>query len=777
MRRDEIADYDFSGDILTPERVLEQVRAHDARMDDDQPSMSLAKSAYTTKFWRYVEGQEDMSSQAEVSRLDQVEVNRIKPALTGYLSSLYPRRIKTVVGPSPYTTGDSQKAELLVNDWLNQPLMRQRILLASRQALLYKGAGAKIGYDPAGEGLDRVWMRVFPYWEMVLDSDVHDWEDARFIGHVSFQPLGEVVEEYGLEDMMISGSGRDDYLGDYVRGHNAVYDQDGTASGDSSAFVRVLEFCNLTDDFIDMDGTRYKGRLEIYILQGGDSSEYLPVYMGPLPLVGPRGKPMAHIVPLIFEHEPEYPYRGVSYSDQIMPQQKELNVMRSYMSSAARRDSRIYLARKGALDADAYSDLKSGEDGLIIEVDDQYAGNLSNVVTPIQHGPVSANVLQTMRMAEMDLDRGTVQSPAALGRVSKATATEIQALENHTQSEYGRHAEARDMWLLQIVHRCLSAHVAAMYDTGDSEGAEEHVDEEGIEKSEAIKDKEKDDKKIPSLSSVLSPSVPSEDPEEEEEEDQEEKEREDYRPHMMYDPETGESEKAETYDRHKELSDQGWTHDDPDTELEDEGQTAEPEREFAELKRQVMRTIMLMRPDGEFVEVFPEDIDSDFDIGFAEAGRSPMADSQMKQNLVVLSDKLLQLMDLQSKGGPLGIMAEELWRSIHERFEFPPNLGPDYILAKIASEEPEAPAPPPGGAGPVAAPAAPAEGGEGGMSIGDFVARVRQLAPDQALSVLARAFEGNDQIMQVLQGVQGQGDAEKQEAIESILVALEQQGG
>ena len=380
MNKDQISGYDFKEDSLKPSVIMEHLRAHDVRMGDEQPYMALAKAAYTTRFWRYIEGNEDLSASYEMSKLDQVEVNRIKPALTGYLSNLYPRRMKVVIAKSPYTTGDTKKAEMVVNDWLNQPRMRERIMSASRQALLYKGAGAKVGYDPAEEGLNRVWMRVFPYWEMVLDSDVHDWDDARFVGHVSYQPRDEIIEKYGLEEDL-GGTNREDYLGAYMARSKRVGIKGDTAPDDVSAFVRVLEFCNLTDDFYDTDGTRYKGRLEIYVLDGYDNS-VKPVYMGPLPLVDGTGKPLAHITPLIFEHEPEYPYRGIAYAEQLLPQQKELNTMRSYLAQTARRDARIYLAPKGALDAEAIDSLRSGEDGSIIEVDEQYAGNLANVVVP-----------------------------------------------------------------------------------------------------------------------------------------------------------------------------------------------------------------------------------------------------------------------------------------------------------------------------------------------------------------------------------------------------------
>tara|TARA_R110000824_G_scaffold36410_8_gene113277 strand:- start:1082 stop:3313 length:2232 start_codon:yes stop_codon:yes gene_type:complete len=703
MDRDSIRDYDFSEDILPPNSVMEHLRAHDSRMDDDQPTMALAKASYTTNFWKFIDSQEEVSH--EMTRLDQVEVNRIKPALSGYLSALYPRRIETVIGDSPYTTGDAAKAEMVVNDWLNQPRMRERILTASRQALLYKGSGAKIGYDPAGEGLDRVWMRVFPYWEMVMDSDVHDWEDARFIGHVSFKTKKEVIEQYELPEN-ISGRNRDDFLSSYLSDSSRLTSDTDNANSDSQGFVRVLEFCNLVDDFYDTDGTRYKGRLEIYVIDEGNEGEPVPVFMGPLPLVDAKGQPMAHIVPLIFEHEPEYPYRGIAYSAQLMPQQKELNALRSFQASASRRDSRVYITRAGALDADSYSDLRSGEDGIIIEVDEQFAGNLRDVVVPIQHGPVSANILNSMQMAERDLERSTTISPAALGVVTKATAAEIQAVEGHTESEFGRHAEMRDLWLLQLVHRCLSAHVAAMYDTGDSEGGDADIDEEGNKLTETELNEERED------AGIRSELQEGNSPVEEEQEDEDDEEEEE--------PEESDEEEEESPQR------------------EEEEPYVEEERRSSELLRPD-KSLLLKTPDGEVLEVSAEDLDSDFDIGFTEGGRTPMADAEMRQNLVALSQQLLALFEMSQQGGPQGMYAEELLKSIHERFNLPPNLHPDYIKGRMAEEPPEAVPAPEGAPVPGPAPApeeAPAPESAPPEEIDQVLAQIEQMPPDQALLAL-----------------------------------------
>ena len=92
---------------------------------------------------------------------------------------------------------------------------------------------------------------------------------------------------------------------------------------------------------------------------------------------------------------------------------------------------------------------------------------------------------------------------------------------------------------------------------------------------------------------------------------------------------------------------------------------------------------------GELVDILAEDLDSDFKIGFAEAGRTPMADAEGKQNLLNLMDRMIALYDMASKGGPMGIIGEELLRSLHDKFELPPNLHPNYILNKIREVDQE----------------------------------------------------------------------------------------
>jgi len=332
-------DRDYSNDQIPPKFIHEQLRAHDKKMRDKRNQWALTKACYTTNYWKHIRhrnytGKQHQTRDNEIN----VEVNRLFGIITAYLSALYPRAQRAIVMPDPNGIGDSMKSELALNRFMESSRIHHRIMTALRQALLYPGCGAKVGYY-AGRGnpLDRVWMRVIPWWEMVLDSDVGDAEDERFRGHVYYRPKKEVEEEYGLKDL--SGTERDDFLRVGYTGKDAssaakrAYPKQDKARSDNSNFVRVLEVCNLKDTYEDKEnpGIFYEGRLEIYVLGQGKKSNK-PVYVGPLPFAEVDGRPLAHIVPLIFNHEPEYPLRGMAHADRILPQIQELNSYRSFMA-------------------------------------------------------------------------------------------------------------------------------------------------------------------------------------------------------------------------------------------------------------------------------------------------------------------------------------------------------------------------------------------------------------------------------------------------------------
>ena len=115
-----MADYDESGvDILGPKAVHEHIRSHDKYMRENRVHWSLAKAAYLTRYWEHVRGA-SASSASTMSQLTDidVEVNRLWGVITSYLSALYPRAARSVLGPDALDQGDPMKAELAVNRWL-----------------------------------------------------------------------------------------------------------------------------------------------------------------------------------------------------------------------------------------------------------------------------------------------------------------------------------------------------------------------------------------------------------------------------------------------------------------------------------------------------------------------------------------------------------------------------------------------------------------------------------------------------------------------------------
>ena len=737
MDYDTLKDREFKDDNLAPSAVLEQVRAHDKEMREKQPRMALAKASYITRFWEWVEGEraEQTDAPFRLGRLDRIQVNRIKPAISGYLNSLYPRRMKVVYGPDPAGTGDPELAELVMNRWFNSNNVRDRILLSSRQALLYPGAGAKVGYDPGtASAIDRCWIRAFPYWELVLDRDAHDWDDARFIGHAYYRPKHEVEEEYGLPEL--TGVSRIDYLSSSALGGDDDKKMKGynesEASQDKTHFVRVVEVCNLIDEIEDESdpSVRYKGRLEIYVLDQGHMSNK-PIYMGPMPFSNPDGTPLPHIAPLIFEHEPEYPYRGLAYVEQLLPQQMELNSYRSYMSQASRKDSRQYVTKKGVLDSETKTMLMDGEEGLVVEVDEEYQGALNNIIQPITHGPISGNIRNYMDIVEKDLERNMALSPAALGVVTKATAEEVRAVEAHTESEYGRHAEARDRWLELLLKIANRAICAALQDRGDSEGAYEHTEDEALsavgaevpEEEVGAEDKEAANEAVEDTQQELQ--VDGE--EEGEEEDEQIVETEDISPEVA------------------EADVRGEVFPLVDTPIEPE------------------QVLYLFDANGELKEITVADLDSDFVVGFTETGRSPMADQEMKSNLVQLMEPYFMLLEMSQKEGVASVAAKTYLDAIVDRFDLPPSLGMDAL--QFASETAAADQPPqegqplPGAPPPGAPPGAPPPGAQpqgqppGGeqQEIVQILKEAAQLPPDQALQVLGQLFQNDPELSKIVQ--------------------------
>ena len=727
-------DRDYSNDQIPPRFVHEQLRAHDKRMKQRRNQWALTKACYTTNYWDHIRNRNfsGKTSQTKDNEVN-VEVNRLFGIITSYLASLYPRSQRAIVMPDPNGVGDSVKAELALNRFMESSRIHHRIMTALRQGLLYPGSGAKVGYY-AGRGnpLDRVWMRVIPWWEMVLDSDVGDAEDERFRGHVYYRPKKEVEEEYGLKDL--SGTERDDFLRagysgkDADSGYKRAYPKQDKAVSDNSNFVRVLEICNLKDTYEDQEnpGILYQGRLEIYVLGQGKKS-HKPCYVGPLPFAEVDGRPLSHIVPLIFNHEPEYPLRGIAHADRILPQIQELNSYRSFMAMATRKDTRQYITRKGTFGADEMTDLTEGHDGLILQLEQDYDRPLSDAIVPLGNTPISSNIDQYMALVENDLDRNLSLSPSARGIVTKATAFEVQAVQQYTESEFGMHGSIKDEWLTSILKVVLRALISSMQDLGDSAGAYEDQDV--------------------ALAEVGA--ISQEQPEAQQQVE-------------------GDTEPQEPAEGAEQLAAAEEQEDDSEQQpFVSEGSLEGYEQDPVE-KGKIEADVLVLRDRREFVDITVEDLDADFQVTFLEGGGAPMDEAVQQQNLLGLLEPYTALWNAAQQGGPQGFMARAYMKTMAEKFNLPKDLHPDELDSKFAEEQESDDAKSDDddqleqAAEPQAAQAPP--------DLSDLA----QMPPDQAIVALRDIFADDPEMQQVLDQLETLPPEQQSQMISQILSTGEQ---
>tara|TARA_R110002020_G_scaffold134824_2_gene301092 strand:- start:22155 stop:24431 length:2277 start_codon:yes stop_codon:yes gene_type:complete len=629
-------------DILSPRVIRAHLETHDKSTKTQAKDWRLYKETYLTRFWETHQAGNVRTMQDLPSQI-QIEVNRLYGIIESYVAALYPKAARVVVGPGPTLGGDATKVEMVANKWLNQNRTHLRVLKAIRQGLLYPGSGIKVGVDDGpGDVLDRVWFRVIPYWEMVLDSDVYDEEDSRFIGHVYYRSLREVEDQYGLTGL--SGQPREDFLDGQAGKSNRRNSkapkkskQSGQYDPDEDLFVRVLEVCNLVDTYQGGDGAM-RGKFEVFLLDQGDDYED-PIFSGPMPYSTRAGDPLPHIVPLIFNQEPEFPLRGVSHASRLFPQIQEINVFRSFRANAARRDSRQYLALDGVLTADQMALITAGVDGLVIPVEDGRMNGraLRDVIVPIQNAQISPNIMQYEMQAEADLERAAGTSPNAYGGVTKATATEVMNLRDYTESEYGRHAMIKDNWVAQVVQVFLRAIVASMEAPARDFGMEykrELVDVDDVEQKE----------------------------------------------------EQTEDALNEAEDKVEEVVEEAQEVAEEAAEEAEEGETVVVQA-TAEIDVDMPPApdVIYIKSGPDIIEITVEDLEGDFQIEVVDSRRTPFSDQAVRDAVLQLLQPLQQLWALVQKGGPEAVLAKAQMEAIVEKFDLPQDMHPESLA--LALEE------------------------------------------------------------------------------------------
>jgi hypothetical protein len=483
--------------------VLQVVTDFDEAMDSRLLALQAYDATYNNGYWAHRIGRDVRFKDVVGSDgITYVEVNRVAPIVEAILGELFPNTLDVEMTPAPGDSGDEVKATRAVKHWLLSQGMAGRVKMVLSQATLFDGAGFKIGRDmgiiqTGGHKVNAqkaVWARVVPWWEIVLDKEVHDKEDQRYIGHLYWVPLSDARKRF--PEVSFAGAVRPRPLED---GHISYTDRRRAQSGqvDEEKFVRILEWYNLVDDyylgeadvisgkpndeyivygedgkllhrdkdpFLDEFGNPYciRGRQEIYL---PEENLKTPIRIFPIPLHNGRGKPQAPLVPCILNHEVTYPLKGRSIVERSFDQQREINIDRSFKATATRRNGRAWLAQKGAIDEKNMSLLQSGADGVIIEVEPQQEGvpaNLSNVMFPVPITTIPPDNWRYAVEVEADLGRVVATPKFAMGEATGASATEVNHLAGYAQNEVGQYRNQRDAWLAEVTSLYLQVQVAAM---------------------------------------------------------------------------------------------------------------------------------------------------------------------------------------------------------------------------------------------------------------------------------------------------------------------------
>jgi len=470
-------------EVFPPERVLQIVDEHDLYMTAEKDNIGLANAILLNRFWLWWIGWYNRinRSRGEWRRNGtEIEVNRLWKEVSTYKAALYPRANRVVCSPDPMERGDANVATVALNAWWSKKDTHRRMLSAVEMALIFPGCAFKIGYDPGrGTPIERVWMRVLPPWEVVLDRNATDLADERYRGHLYDAPIPEIEERFPRLAGKLKGHRRRDFIDSTENASTAPSNETNNPDGQPQGvlgddqFVRVFEFLNLKDTVVGPGGDVYIGRLEVYILDQSEEVSRGPVYVGPLPFATADGRHLPNIEPLLFANEPGFPFRGVAPIARLLAQQVELNRLRTSMAEMVRRDQRKLLLREGALEQDEIDKLMDGIDMNAALVKDPTTP-LADIYHMIPTVPVSADYKTYMALVEQDFTRVAGSSPAARGEITKATAFETQQVQLYTESDLGFHGLLLADCSTRLSNVVLAAMRGAMQDSGDSDGEEDN---------------------------------------------------------------------------------------------------------------------------------------------------------------------------------------------------------------------------------------------------------------------------------------------------------------
>jgi hypothetical protein len=174
-------------------------------------------------------------------------------------------------------------------------------------------------------------------------------------------------------------------------------------------------------------------------------------------LVDPMALPYSYGAPFIMLRDYDVPdqFYPIGELEALEPLQNELNETRSSMVRARKLDIRKYMARKGQLNADAVSAIRSDEDNAIIVVDGDHP--LNDVLVPVQTNPARPELYQHSETVLSDFDRVSGVSEYQRGQLPeiRRTATEASIIQDAANARAADKLDTVQLAVGQVARRIL----------------------------------------------------------------------------------------------------------------------------------------------------------------------------------------------------------------------------------------------------------------------------------------------------------------------------------
>ncbi len=433
---------------------------HKAYWEDRRGEMQRLRHAYLMRFW----------DRTDVDDSLLIETARGYELVESFIASLFVRDPSVVVKADIHGNGRPDVSEKVANRWLRK--RRDSVEDGLRMALIYPFSALKLSVGRGKSPMNRIEVAAVAPWDVIVDDTASTWDAQRYCAHRYLLPLKETQKRYGRKDYEKRVYAR--YIEQFAPGMTDAPTEGGNSGhvvNDDERFVMVVEVYDMVDNKMyvwspdwKVDKWLYDG-IELEVEQ--ETGETAVEKFSDIPFKTTSGEIRVPLVPMYLSREPDCPMRGYSALRRVYDQLCEVNNMRTFQAQGVRRAARMLVTARGVLDEEAKAKYAQGQDGEVIEIDLSLGQTVTDLMTPIPHNPVPAELERYAQQVDSDFSRGSVMAPFTRGQATEATATEIQALAAYTASEIGRMARQRDGAITGIAAVYLAMLGTILGDEGD----------------------------------------------------------------------------------------------------------------------------------------------------------------------------------------------------------------------------------------------------------------------------------------------------------------------